>query len=69
MTAFTNITEIRCDGPGGDSFGCPAREVHSSDRYTADELRSQLAGFGWETIHDNDLPPIDRCPGCGAGTC
>lgn len=69
MTATANITEVFCDGPGGDWPGCPTREYMSSAHYTADDLRAQLAEQGWQTVVRFDLPPIDRCPACGLGTC
>ncbi len=65
MAAYTNITEIVCNG---SIDGCPDRRVAKS--YTASgpaELRVFLAREGWESIQ-TEAGVVDRCPSCGVGT-
>lgn len=68
MTATTALTEIRCDGPGGETWGCPHGSVERSTAFTVAEFRETLATQGWDTFRAYDLPVIDRCPNCGNGT-
>ncbi|GGN38982.1 hypothetical protein FHR83_006818 [Actinoplanes campanulatus] len=65
MTATTNLTEIRCDGPPGLQ-ACPDWAADSST-HGAESLRARLAEEGWEAIHTGDLI-LDRCSRCGNGT-
>jgi hypothetical protein len=68
MTAIPYVTLIRCDGT--DENVCPVLAIeYSANHLTTEAFRSSLASQGWETVGRFDLPPIDRCPGCGNGTC
>lgn len=67
MTAISYVTLIRCDGTSESV--CPVLAVEYSENLTTDAFRASLASQGWETLGRFDLPPIDRCPACGNGTC
>ncbi len=62
MTAFSDTTEIRCNGPGGEAGPiCPLRSVEYSRNLTPGALRNFLALQGWESSK-SEGGTIDRCP-------
>ncbi len=70
MTAYSDTTEIRCDGPGFEERGpvCPSRAVEYSHTLGPGALRNFLALQGWESHDSYDAGTLDRCPACGNGT-
>lgn len=65
MTAITNATVIRCDGPGDTP--CHVGAVEYSETLDVGDFRSFLMLQGWSFLLNPGAPIVDRCRFCGTG--
>ncbi|WP_433730797.1 hypothetical protein ACQP2Y_21040 [Actinoplanes sp. CA-051413] len=63
MTAFENVTVIRCDGPL-QGVPCLVGAVEFSTYPDVGGLRSHLAVQGWSWTNEPGEPMTDHCPQC-----